>query len=352
MKKILFLLIFAVPLTMNAQITKRVLFIGNSYTQVNDLPGTIKTLALECGDTLDYQESVPGGSTFQSHLSNATSTALIDGGDYDIVVLQEQSQLPSFPDDQVESECFPYARQLCERIRTANPDANIAFYMTWGRKNGDASNCPYFPPLCTYEGMDSLLYLRYTMMAETNHAILSPVGRVWHVLRDSHPEIELYNADGSHPSPAGTYAAAVTFYTILFLKSPACITNSLSIDEASAEIIRETVQTVVYDSLAFWYRYAVTTDGIHEEELEGGTLLVYPNPVRDICHLSLRNISVHSSMEVRVLDACGKSVLSQPMSSYAAQIDFSTLPSGVYFIQTVADGQLLATGKVIKIKEP
>lgn len=71
-----------------------------------------------------------------------------------------------------------------------------------GKKEGDAGNCPFWPPVCTYSGMDSLLNLRYRMMAEDNDALLSPVGQVWHYIRDNHPEIELYNADMSHPSSA------------------------------------------------------------------------------------------------------------------------------------------------------
>ena len=226
MKQFLTFLLTVAVLTCGAQSTKKVLFIGNSYTYVNDLPGTVRTLALGCGDTLNFEQSTPGGCTFQNHLSNAATTSLIAQGGWDNVILQEQSQLPSFPITDVQSQCFPFAQQLCDLIRNSTPDAGIVFYMTWGRKNGDATNCAAYPPLCTYEGMDSLLYWRYLQMAEDNHAAVSPVGRVWHVLRDNHPEIELYSSDESHPSVAGTYAAAVTFYTILFKKSPMCTSST------------------------------------------------------------------------------------------------------------------------------
>ena len=48
MKRILSLMLFLVAATLltNAQTTRKVLFIGNSYIYTNDLPSMVKTLAL------------------------------------------------------------------------------------------------------------------------------------------------------------------------------------------------------------------------------------------------------------------------------------------------------------------
>lgn len=59
------------------------------------------------------------------------------------------------------TDVFPYAAQLCQLIRQHNPLAEPMFYMTWGRQNGDASNCVVWPAVFTYQGIDSLLQLRY-----------------------------------------------------------------------------------------------------------------------------------------------------------------------------------------------
>lgn len=334
MKRFLTLLLLAAVLTCGAQSTKKVLFIGNSYTYVNDLPGTVRTLALGCGDTLNFEQSTPGGCTFQNHLSNATTTSLIAQGGWDNVVLQEQSQLPSFPIGQVQSECFPYAQQLCDLIRNSTPDAEIVFYMTWGRKNGDASNCANYPPLCTYEGMDSLLFYRYMQMAEDNYASVSPVGRVWHVLRDHHPEIELYSSDESHPSVAGTYAAAVTFYTILFRKSPACISNNLTLDAAAAQAIRETVDSVVFHGIDIWCPYSGTTpedpDGIGTSSVTT-QLRIYPNPASGLLHIDLPD---DGGYELTLHNAVGAEVFRiHTEGRSTAELSASNLPSGIYLIE-------------------
>lgn len=231
---------------------KKVLFLGNSYTYTNNLPEMLKQAALSTGDGIIYDSNAPGGHTLQQHSTNTTSLAKINAGGWDFVVLQEQSQIPSFPDASVELDMYPYAELLDSLIRQANPCAETVFYMTWGRKNGDASNCPAWPPVCTYAGMDSLIHLRYRNMADSNEAILSPVGALWRYLRANQPGIELYVSDGSHPSVEGTYAAACTFYTVLLRKNPELITFNSTLPAATAQTIRQAAKLVVYDSLAHW----------------------------------------------------------------------------------------------------
>ncbi len=236
-----------------AQESPRVLFIGNSYTEVNNLPQMVFNIARSMGDDMTYSSNTPGGCTFQGHCSNQSMQLICQGG-WDVVVLQEQSQYPSFPQSQVEAEVFPYAERLVDSIYAHNPCAEPMFYMTWGRRDGDQQNAQYFPVLGTYEGMDSMLCLRYTYMAEANDASLCPVGRVWRYLHDNNREINLYASDGSHPSQAGTYAAACAFYTLIFHRDPSAIEYAAGLDPEVAAAIRHAVRTVVYDELARWQR--------------------------------------------------------------------------------------------------
>ncbi|MFM2156513.1 MAG: hypothetical protein RL516_1262 [Bacteroidota bacterium] len=250
--KSLFLLFLIANYSIAQPQLKKVLFVGNSYTAVNDLPALLSSVAQSAGDSVIYESNCIGGYTLQLHSTNATTLQKIAQGDFDFVVLQEQSQLPSFPTSQVQSSVYPYAKTLDSLINLANSCTETVFYMTWGRKNGDASNCPNWPPVCTYTGMDSLLRLRYEDMASTNNAVVSPVGAVWRYIRNNHPSIELYSADESHPSIAGSYAAACTFYSILFRKDPTAITFASTLDSISASTIRNVAKLVAYDSLSFW----------------------------------------------------------------------------------------------------
>ncbi len=124
--------------------------------------------------------------------------------------------------------------------------------MTWGRKNGDAVNCPGFPVMCTYQGMDTTIRNSYLNLTANINGEVSPVSVVWNYIRQNYPGIELYQPDESHPSIAGSYAAACCFYAALFKKDPALITFNFGLNATDASIIRNAAKTQVFDSLQLW----------------------------------------------------------------------------------------------------
>jgi hypothetical protein len=255
MKKIILLSFLTCILSIISfgQNIKSALFLGNSYTSVNNLPLIVSTMAHSTGDSVYYDSNTPGGYTLQQHSADVTSLGKINAGGWDYVVLQEQSQLPSFPISQVQVEVFPYAHFLDSAFNAGNLCGETMFYMTWGRKNGDATNCGTWPPVCTYSGMDSLLHMRYMMMASDIHAVVSPVGAVWKYIRQNFPLIELYQSDESHPTLAGSYAAACCFYTAMFRKNPLLIANDYTLPASDAANIRMTAKLIVFDSLLNWH---------------------------------------------------------------------------------------------------
>lgn len=244
-----FYLLFVVPSF--AQLKKNVLFLGNSYIERNNLPQIISNIAQSMGDTLLFDGFYPGSYTLLRHSSDANSLNKIMSGNWDYVVLQEQSQRPALGEEEV-TKFFRYGKILDSLIKSGNPCAETMFYMTWGRKNGDDEYCGIFPALCSYEGMDSLLRSKYLKIADSLQALLSPVGATWNFVRKNFPDIELFNADGSHPSDAGSYAAAVTFYTVIFRKDPMDISYQYALPSAIAKNIRLAVKKVVFDSLSKW----------------------------------------------------------------------------------------------------
>lgn len=232
--------------------SREVLFIGNSYIYVNDLPNMIKQIAASFNDTLIYSQSTPGGYTLEAHSTYNNTLNAIKQAQWDVVILQEQSQRPSFSPAQVASDTYPYAKLLDSLILKNNPCSETMFYMTWGRKNGDATNCPFYPPVCTYEGMQQRLRESYMQMAKDNKGVVSPVGAAFKIVRDSLPGIDLYNADESHPSVAGTYLAACVFYASLFHHSPIGTSFTAGLTTSDAQKLQYYASKVTIDSMDRW----------------------------------------------------------------------------------------------------
>jgi len=252
MKKILLILILFVACSVNSQ-TKKVLFLGNSYTYVNDLPNLIKNLAEADGKILVYDQNTPGGYSFQGHSTNTTSLGKISSKDWDFVILQDQSQKPSFPPSQVATDVYPYAKVLVDSIYANNECTEALFFMTWGRQNGDQDNCSSYAPLCTYEGMQGRLRESYLEMGVDNMASVSPVGIAWQKTREvTGDTINLYSSDESHPSIYGSYLAACVFYTSIFKSSPENNSFISTLSDTTAHLLQQIAYKVVTDSNYIW----------------------------------------------------------------------------------------------------
>ncbi len=259
----LFVLLIALLTTCTASAQKRpikILFIGNSYTAANNLTGMLMDMATQAGDSVYQIVSAGSGQSLANHAApGSPSMNEIATGSYDIVVLQEQSQIPSFTDAEVNTYFFPYVKLLDSAIKAANPCAKTLLYMTWGRKHGDDMNCANWPPVCTYSGMDSLLRKRYLEAAITNNCMVASAGAVWRYLREHHPEINLYEPDNSHPSFEGSYAVAACFYSTIFKKSPSNFNLNYHLEDSTVQKIKTAVDAIVLPQSDLWQLDAYTT---------------------------------------------------------------------------------------------
>ncbi|ASS49667.1 MAG: hypothetical protein CHH17_13210 [Candidatus Fluviicola riflensis] len=244
-KGLLLLLTIALSIWSHAQDSMSVLFIGNSYTYANDLPNMTRQLAESAGKQLTVGSKTNGGYTFQNHTNDPLTWAAMHQQNWDVVVLQAQSQEPSFPDDQVDTGTVPFAKQLADSVAAINPCSNVMYYMTWGRENGD----PQWAPISTFAGMNDRLYNAYMRMADTTESMVAAVGATWKYVRDNYPAIQLYVADGSHPSVAGSYLVACTFYTSLFQAPVTGATYTAGLDPQTVLQLQNAADLVILDSL-------------------------------------------------------------------------------------------------------
>lgn len=202
---------------------KRVLFLGNSFTYYNDLPKIFKLLSKSGGyNVLSDSITKSGGcllyfSDTESNLAQTKSKVAAVLNEklktkWDIIVLQEQSQIPAVPKDCTD-EMYPMVRELNTKI-TKN-GAQPMLFMTWGHRDGDKEN-----GYATYEDMQEGIRKGYMGIAQELSLPVSPAGLAFLNAKQKDKDIQLWDDDGMHPSLEGSYLAACVFYNKIFGKSP------------------------------------------------------------------------------------------------------------------------------------
>ncbi|WP_444916405.1 hypothetical protein [Microbulbifer sp. JMSA003] len=220
----IFLLGCRSDLDCNKQIN--ILFIGNSYTF--PLPPIIKQISGENGVDVYFETAASNGWTLKKHANSEITLSAIRQNAWDFVVLQEQSQLPSFSKAQRLEEIHPYAKKICQEVSLSG--AKPLLYLTWGRKNGDTQNVP----TDTRSMMQERLRVGYQDIANLCGASIVPVGQVWESLSSSPDAINLYTQDGSHPNAAGLLLTSLVFAR--YFKGESLVMSS-KVDNLSEEIV-------------------------------------------------------------------------------------------------------------------
>ncbi len=177
-----------------------VLFIGNSFTARNDVPGLIGAMAAARGLRLEHRLISVGGASLRNHWNRGEAQKAIGKGGYDYVVLQEQSTLPV----KNRARMHENVRLFDEAIRAAG--AKTALYLTWARQH--------------VPDTQRAITEAYTSIGRDIGATVVPVGVAWEKFLAEHDRPVLHDKDKSHPTLAGSYLAACVFFGVLFGESP------------------------------------------------------------------------------------------------------------------------------------
>jgi hypothetical protein len=179
----------------------KVLFIGNSFTARNNLPGLVAQLAEARGKSLQHRLLSTGGASLRTHWNAGEALRAIEEGQYDCVVLQEQSTLPVKNANRMHEN----VRLFDEVIQAAG--AQTVLYMTWARQDAPQSQ--------------QAIADAYAGIGRELAATVAPVGLAWQRVLRQHDRPALHDKDRSHPTLAGSYLAACVFLAVLFHESPA-----------------------------------------------------------------------------------------------------------------------------------
>lgn len=188
----------------------RVLFIGNSYTAVNDLPAMVRAalLTLPSVASVDVAAIDPGGVTLDRHGKTGATLARIREGRWTHVVIQEQS-VTACLDPKLH---VAGATALASEVRAIG--AQLLLYATWPRRAGDAI---YKEPWTggSPAAFERCLEAGFAQSVAATGAARVDVGAAWLRALAAKPDTPLYSDDGSHPTIVGSYLAACAFVPAL-----------------------------------------------------------------------------------------------------------------------------------------
>jgi hypothetical protein len=191
----------------------RVLFVGNSLTYYNSMPGLVQQLAAadEGARPIFTVWYTAPGWTLREAAGDVELRALLEDIQWDTVVLQEQSQLAGSSLDQRRRETEPYAQDLQRRIA---PGTRTVLFMTWR-------------------------YREASDLAAELALPVSPVAPAWGEAEARRPEIDLRASDGRHPNRAGSYLAACVFYATLTGRNPSGSSFTAGLEESEARFLQQ-----------------------------------------------------------------------------------------------------------------
>jgi hypothetical protein len=221
----------------------RVLFLGNSYTYVNDLPSTFAQLAGSGGHPVKVASVANGGETLAEHASSSESLDKIAAEHWSYVVLQEQSETPATWAGRV--SMYPAIRALDGDVESGG--AIPMLFITWAHRDGLPQ-----AGLAGYDAMQKQIDDAYLAIAREQQVPVSPVGFAWSAVRQDHPEISLWADDGSHPNQAGTYLAACVFYASIFRQSPNGLRYHGGVGDEQASVLQDEASRLVLDHASQW----------------------------------------------------------------------------------------------------
>jgi hypothetical protein len=187
--------------------TTRILFIGNSFTARNKMPDLLAELAFSRGIGLEHRLLSSGGASLRTHWKRGEAINVIKSGNFDFVILQEQSTLPIKNAARMRENVLLFD----EAIREAG--SRTVLYMTWARK--------YEPE------KQRAITDAYRSIGREIGAITAPVGVAWERFIKKRDAPMLHDKDQSHPTIAGSYLAACVFLEALWDESPVGVNSKL-----------------------------------------------------------------------------------------------------------------------------
>ncbi|MBN2842857.1 MAG: hypothetical protein JXM68_07190 [Sedimentisphaerales bacterium] len=228
-----------------AQEPLKILFIGNSFTYGGPISELVRNIAVTDSQPAPLVQSVAiGGKSLGFHRTNSDTTAAIDKGNWNFVVLQDYSTRPT--DKIGDPASFKAdAAALYDHIKKNSPRAKIVMYQTWARHE---NNDMYPEKFSSRDEMQQQLIRHYHDCVEhyipanassdiKTDVLLAPAGEAWH--ENYHARnLMLHDTDLYHAGIMGQYLNALVIYSTIYERPVAGLKPLLNIETTDAEYLQ------------------------------------------------------------------------------------------------------------------
>ena len=210
----------------------RILFIGNSLTYVNDVPGILQALADSASDEklAVASRTLPNYALIDHWIEGVAPREIAKGG-WGWVVMQQGWTPAGIYRDTLRLAARNFGAEI------SKVGAKAAMYQTWP---------PVDRPNQFAGSIES-----YELAAADIGGEVFPVARAWLATWERDRDIQLYS-DGLHASVAGSYLAAIVMYACIFDRTPVGLPSTvrtrggavIRIDPGVARTLQEAAASV------------------------------------------------------------------------------------------------------------
>ena len=227
-----------------------VLFIGSSYLEFNDVPQRFKELARKAGHDVYVKSHTILGQPLANHAAAPEATHVIRERDWDYVVLQGGAHDVAYPRG-ADHPVLPALRELHRKATEDSPGTRVVWMMPWAYEDGmlwvEGRTEDYFQ-------MQLDIREKVLDWIEQVELVVAPVGMAFYeVMSEWDPEPHfLFDLDWNHASREGSFLAAATFFSTIFVESCADIEYKWKVEAGLAEDLRDVASRTVLENLELW----------------------------------------------------------------------------------------------------
>jgi hypothetical protein len=207
---------------------KPVLFIGNSYLYLADVPGIVQALADSAGGEKLAVKTIAGPDlALIDHWTEGTAVREIRRGGWAWVVLQQGPSSTAINRDSLLLSTRQFAAEIAAVM------ARPALFSAW-------------PAESRRQDFDRAIE-SYTLASAEVNGLLLPVASAWLAAWRRDPSVSLYS-DGLHPSAAGAYLSALVIYSRLLGRSPRGLPGTLRLRSGATVVIPAALATLLQEA--------------------------------------------------------------------------------------------------------